>query len=252
MKKENLLLDYLLQLGDNALVLGQRLAEWCGHGPILEQDIAITNISLDLFGQTRNIFQYAATVEGGGRTEDDLAFLRDAIHFRNVLLVELPNGDFGRTVVKQFLYDAFSFLNYTALLESSDKQLAAIAEKSLKEVTYHLRFSSEWMIRLGDGTEESHKRMQTALDDLWMYTGELFEMSPTENELLKTGVSVNLAQLKSDWDKKVKEICDEATLKIPETGWMQSGGKKGAHTENLGFLLADMQYLQRAYPGQEW
>ena len=233
-------------------MLGQRLAEWCGHGPILEQDMAITNISLDLFGQTRNLFQYAAKVEGKGRSEDDLAFLRDAIHFKNVLLVELPNGDFGRTIVKQFLYDAYNFLNYTALLESSDKQLAAIAEKSLKEVTYHLRFSSEWMIRLGDGTEESHNRMQTALDELWMYTGELFEMSEVEKELLKTGVSVDLEKLKTEWNKKVKEICDEATLKIPENTWMQTGGKKGTHTENLGFLLADMQYLQRAYPGQEW
>jgi len=250
--KDNLLLNYLLQLGDNALVLGQRLAEWCGHGPILEQDMAITNISLDLFGQTRNLFQYAAKVEGKGRTEDDIAFLRDAIHFKNVLLVELPNGDFGRTIVKQFLYDAFNFLNYTALLNSSDKQLAAIAEKSLKEVTYHLRFSSEWMIRLGDGTEESHQKMQTALNDLWMYTGELFEMTPTEKELLKTGVSVDLEKLKTDWTKKVQEICNEATLKIPEDTWMQKGGKTGVHTENLGFLLADMQYLQRAYPGQEW
>lgn len=250
--KENLLLNYLLQLGDNALVLGQRLAEWCGHGPILEQDMAITNISLDLFGQTRNLFQYAAKVEGKGRTEDDLAFLRDAIHFKNVLLVELPNGDFGRTIVKQFLYDAYNFLNYTALLESTDKQLAAIAEKSLKEVTYHLRFSSEWMIRLGDGTEESHQRMQTALNDLWMYTGELFEMTEVEKELLKTGVSVDLEKLKTDWTKKVHEICNEATLKVPEDTWMQKGGKTGVHTENLGFLLADMQYLQRAYPGQEW
>ena len=250
--KENLLLNYLFQLGDNALVLGQRLAEWCGHGPILEQDMAITNISLDLFGQTRNLFQYAAKVEGKGRTEDDLAFLRDAIHFKNVLLVELPNGDFGRTIVKQFLYDAFNFLNYTALLESTDQQIAAIAEKSLKEVTYHLRFSSEWMIRLGDGTDESHKRMQTALNDLWMYTGELFEMSPIDKELLKTGVSVDLEKLKPEWRKKVQEICDEATLKIPEDGWMQKGGKTGVHTENLGFLLADMQYLQRAYPGQKW
>ncbi len=250
--KENLLLDYLLQLGDNALVLGQRLAEWCGHGPILEQDMAITNISLDLFGQTRNLFQYAAKVEGKGRTEDNLAFLRDAIQFKNVLLVELPNGDFGRTIVKQFLYDAYNFLNYTALLNSTDKQLAAIAEKSLKEVTYHLRFSSEWMIRLGDGTAESHQRMQTALDDLWMYTGELFEMSEVEKELVKTGVAVDLEKLKSDWSKKVREICDEATLKVPENGWMQKGGKTGVHTENLGFLLADMQYLQRAYPGQQW
>lgn len=252
MMKENLLLDYLLHLGDNSLILGQRLAEWCGHGPILEQDMAITNISLDLFGQTRNIFQYAAEVEGKGRTEDDLAFLRDAIHFKNVLLVELPNGDFGKTIVKQFLYDAYNFLNYTALLESTDKQLAAIAEKSLKEVTYHLRFSSEWMIRLGDGTEESHRRMQTGLDDLWMFTGELFEMTETETELLKTGVSVDLTKLKADWNKKVKAICEEATLKIPEEAWMQTGGKKGTHTENLGFILADMQYLQRAYPGQEW
>ena len=250
--KENLLLNYLLQLGDNALVLGQRLAEWCGHGPILEQDMAITNISLDLFGQTRNLFQYAAKVEGKGRTEDDLAFLRDAIHFKNVLLVELPNGDFGRTIVKQFLYDAYNFLNYTALLESTDKQLAAIAEKSLKEVTYHLRFSSEWMIRLGDGTEESHQRMQTALNDLWMYTGELFEMTEVEKELLKIDVSVDLEKLKTDWTKKVHEICNEATLKVPEDTWMQKGGKTGVHTENLGFLLADMQYLQRAYPGQEW
>lgn len=249
---ENHLLDYTLQIADNSLILGHRLSEWCGHGPILEQDIAVTNIALDLIGQARSLYDYAAQIEGKGRTEDDLAYLRIESQFKNVLLVEQPKGNFGTTIVRQFLFDAYHFAFYTELCKSADKTLAAIAEKSLKEVSYHLRFSSEWMIRLGDGTEESHQKVQEALNDLWSYTGELFETTATDTEMLKTGVGVDLTGIKNFWEGKVDEILKLATLEKPEGTWMQSGGKVGRHSEHLGYILAEMQYMQRAYPGQEW
>ncbi len=248
----NNLLNYTIHLADNAHILGHRLGEWCGHGPILEQDIALTNISLDLIGQARSLYQYAAEIEGKGRTEDDIAYLRDAWDFRNALLVEQPNGDFGKTIVRQFLFDAYNFFFYRELTKSKDQQLAAIAEKSLKEVTYHLRFSSEWVIRLGDGTEVSHEKVQTALDDLWMYTGELFEMNDFEKEMVKAGIGVDLEQLKPLWQEKVDDILKRATLTKPENDWMQHGGKTGKHSEHLGFILAEMQFLQKTYPGQVW
>ena len=248
----NNLLKYTIHLADNAHILGHRLGEWCGHGPILEQDIALTNISLDLIGQARSLYQYAAEIEGQGRTEDDIAYLRDAWDFRNILLVEQPNGDFGKTIVRQFLFDAYNFLFYSALVNSSDERLAAIAQKSLKEVTYHLRFSSEWVIRLGDGTEVSHEKVQNALNDLWMYTGELFEMNDFEKEMAKSGIGVDLEQLKPLWEKKVNEILTTATLAKPENDWMQKGGKTGTHSEHLGYILAEMQFLQKTYPGQVW
>lgn len=248
----NNLLNYTIHLADNAHILGHRLGEWCGHGPILEQDIALTNISLDLIGQARSLYQYAAEIEGKGRTEDDIAYLRDAWDFRNVLLVEQLNGDFGKTIVRQFLFDAYNFLFYKTLRNSKDQQLAAIAEKSLKEVTYHLRFSSEWVIRLGDGTEVSHEKVQTALNDLWMYTGELFEMNDFEKEMAKEGIGVDLEKLKPLWQEKVDDILKTATLSKPENNWMQSGGKTGRHSEYLGFILAEMQFLQKTYPGQVW
>jgi len=248
----NNLLNYTIHLADNAHILGHRLGEWCGHGPILEQDIALTNISLDLIGQARSLYQYAAEIEGKGRTEDDIAYLRDAWDFRNVLLVEQLNGDFGKTIVRQFLFDAYNFLFYKTLRNSKDQQLAAIAEKSLKEVTYHLRFSSEWVIRLGDGTEVSHEKVQTALNDLWMYTGELFEMNDFEKEMAAEGIGVDLEQLKPLWQEKVDDILKTATLSKPENNWMQSGGKTGRHSEYLGFILAEMQFLQKTYPGQVW
>lgn len=249
---KNTLLNYTLQIADNSLILGHRLSEWCGHGPVLEQDIALTNIALDLVGQARSLYQYAAQIEGNGKTEDDYPYLRLETDFKNVLLVEQANGHFGTTIARQFLFDAYHFAFCKALAHSTDTTLAAIAEKSLKEVSYHLRFSSEWVIRLGDGTDESHQKMQEAIDDLWMYTGELFEMTSTDTEALKAGIGVDLAEVKAFWDKKVPEVLEIATIQQPESGWMQSGGKNGKHSELLGFMLTEMQYLQRTYPGQEW
>jgi len=244
--------DYILRLGDNALILAQRLGEWCGHGPVLEQDIALTNISLDLLGQARMLFTYAGELEGRGRTEDQLAYFRDAHEFRNVLLVEQPNTDWAYTIARQFFFDTYNYYHYQALLKSSDERLAAIAEKSLKEVTYHLRFSSEWIIRLGDGTETSHKKMQAAIDDLWMYTGELTTPNASDLAVAAEGTGVDLLKIKPQWDAKVADVLQEATLQMPTAGWMQSGGKDGRHTEQLGFILAEMQHLQRTYPGLEW
>ena len=208
---------YLLQLADNALILGHRLSEWCGHGPILEQDMAMTNIALDLVGQARSLFQYAAEIEGEGKTEDDLAYLRTVTEYRNVLLVEQPNEDFAYTVVRQFLYDIYSFNFYTQLKKSSDKQLVAIAEKSLKEVTYHVRWSSEWMIRLGDGTERSHQKVQKAVNDLWPYSGELLQMSKAEEMLLADGIAVDLSTLKKDCEEKINNVLAEATIAVSYT-----------------------------------
>jgi len=243
---------YVLQLGDNALILSHRLSQWCGHGPVLEQDIALTNIALDLLGQARLLLTYAGELEGQGRSEDDLAYFRDAHQFRNVLLVEQPNDDWAHTIVRQFFFDAYHYYHYQALLHSRDERLAAIAEKALKEVTYHLRYSSEWTIRLGDGTEESHRRMQTAVDDLWMFTGELTTPIPIEREAAEAGVGPDLTQIKPQWEAKVREVLQEATLAFPTSSWMQSGGKEGRHTEHLGYILAEMQFLQRAYPGLQW
>lgn len=244
--------EYLLRLGDNTLILSQRLSEWCGHGPVLEQDIALTNIALDLLGQARMFLTYAGEVEGAGRLEDDLAYFRDAHQFRNGLLVERPNGDWAHTIVRQFFFDAFNFHQLQSLRHSSDQRLADIAEKALKEVTYHLRFSSEWVIRLGDGTETSHQKMQAAVDSLWPFTGELMTPDALDMDMAEQGIAPNLLEIKPLWDKKVKETLDEATLVLPTNAWMQSGGKQGKHTEHLGFLLAEMQHLQRTYPGQVW
>lgn len=244
--------DYLLRLGDNALILGQRLSEWCGHGPVLEQDIALTNIALDLMGQARSLLSYAGELEGQGRGEDQLAFLRDAWDFRNLLLVEQPNRDWAYTIVRQFLFDSFHFFQLQELTESADGQLAAIAAKSLKEVTYHLRFSSEWMIRLGDGTEESHRRMQQALDDLWMFAGECCQPDEVDRQMAYAGIGADLDRIRSLRQERIAAVLQEATLRQPETTWTQSGGKQGTHTEHLGYILADLQFLQRAYPGLQW
>ncbi len=247
-----ILIDYTLHLADNALIIGHRNSEWCGHGPILEQDIAITNIALDMIGQARNFYQYAAQLSGNGATEDSLAYLRDAIDFKNNLLVELPNGDWAQTVLRQFFFSTYQYFLYQQLQNSSDTQLAAIAEKSLKEVTYHLRWSSEWVIRLGDGTEESKRRVLHAINEIWSFTGELFLAANYELLAVSEGYGVDLGVIKNEWDKKVKAVFEEATLTIPENKWMQSGGKEGRHTENLGFILAEMQFLQRAYPNSNW
>jgi len=246
------LFKYVTHLADNSLIMGHRLSEWTGHGPSLELDIAITNISLDLIGQSRNFYQYAALIKGDRCIEDSLAYLRDAHEFRNVLLVELHNGDWAKTILKIFFFSAYQYFFNKKLIDSSDEQLSAIAEKSLKEVTYHLRWSSEWVIRLGDGTEESHNKILVALNELWPYTGELFKAADYELQAAndKIGIDVNL--LKDDWDKKIKEVFAEATIPFPGTERLQSGGKEGIHTEHLGFILAEMQFLQRAYPGCDW
>lgn len=245
-------LSYILRLADNALILGQRLSEWCGHGPILEQDIAITNVALDQIGQARSLYAYAAEVEGKGRTEDDLAYLRKEHEYQNVLLVEQPNENWGQTIMRQFLFDAFNFHLYQGLVNSRDENLAAIAQKSIKEITYHLRFSSEWVIRLGDGTEVSHDKMQAALDALWMYTGELCTPDELDRDMAQAGIAPDLATIRPPYDQKVQDILQEATLRIPENDWMQSGGKQGIHTEYLGYILTELQYMQRAYPGAKW
>jgi len=241
------LINYTLHLADNALILGQRNTEWCGHGPILEQDIAITNISLDLVGQARSFYQYAAQLKADDSTEDMLAYFRTERDFKNCLLVEQPNGDWAQTILRQFLFSSYQYFLYQELQKNSDETLAAIAEKSLKEVSYHLRWSSEWVIRLGDGTDESHSRILKAIDELWRYTGELFIPVAYEKE---AGIDVSL--LKNDWSEKVKAVLTEATLPVPENIFMQTGGKTGTHTEHLGYILTELQYVQRAYPGCEW
>jgi ring-1,2-phenylacetyl-CoA epoxidase subunit PaaC len=248
----NDLYTYTLRIADDSLILGQRLSEWCGHGPILEEDIALTNIALDLIGQATTLFEYAANVQNEGKTADDLAFLRYEHDYKNALLVEQPNGDFGQTMVRQWLFDTFRVLFYDALQHSSDTQLAAIAEKSLKETKYHCKHSSEWIIRLGDGTDESHTRTQAALDQLWRYSEELFFMDETDQAMIEAKVGVDLATLRPLWMDRIQEVVREATLTIPTNNWKQQGGRLGKHTEHLGFLLADLQYMQRAYPGMEW
>jgi ring-1,2-phenylacetyl-CoA epoxidase subunit PaaC len=252
MSQENQHLNYLLQLGDNSLILAQRLGEWCGHGPILEQDIALSNIALDLLGQTRNLLTHAGQIEGHGRSEDDLAFLRNERQYRNVLLVEQPNGHWGTTILRQFFFDTFQYYSQQALLKSADTHLAAIAEKAIKETTYHLRFSSEWVIRLGDGTEESHTRMRSALDDLWRFVGELYTPSLADVWAHENGIGPDLEIIAQLWKAKVHEVLTEATLPVPEDQAWLLGGKTGFHTEHLGHILPEMQHLQRSYPGAEW
>ncbi|MFQ5448477.1 MAG: 1,2-phenylacetyl-CoA epoxidase subunit PaaC [Saprospiraceae bacterium] len=246
------IIKYLLQLGDNALILGHRLGEWCGHAPEMELDIALTNIALDLTGQARSLFQRAAELEEKGKTEDDIAYFRDVAGYRNVLLVEQPNGDFAHTITRQYFFDTFNYFLHEELTRSSEEWLSGFAAKSLKEITYHLRFSSEWMLRLGDGTATSHQKMQTALDDLWYWTGELTTPSETDRTMAGNGNGIDLMKIKPLVDEHMKDVITRATLQMPTTTWMQNGGKEGRHTEHLGFILAEMQFLQRAYPGNEW
>lgn len=238
---------HALQLADNALILGQRNAEWCGHGPVLEQDIAITNISLDLIGQARSFYQHAAQLQGGGATEDSLAYLRTEREYLNCLLVEMPRGDWAATILRQFFFSSFQLEWFPVLAAGRDTQIAAIAEKSLKEIRYHVRWSSEWVIRLGDGTEESRQRINAAMDDLWRYTGELFKAAPYEQSL-----GLDPASCLPAWTEKIEAILREAGLESPAKTFMQSGGKEGRHSEHLGFILTDLQYMQRTYPGLEW
>jgi len=251
MKNENLY-NYILGVADNSMILGQRLGELCGHGPSLETDIACTNVSLDLFGQVRSYFQYAAEIAGEDKTEDDIAFLRREREYKNVLLVEQPNTDFAYTIVRQFLFDVYHLLFLEQMQNSEDEILAAIAKKSIKEVSYHERFSTDWVKRLGDGTEESKQRIQKAVNNLWTYTDELFHQTDADKAMVATGVAVDVTTLKDAYYAKVNSVLEIATIEIPESKWFQKGGKNGVHTEHLGYLLADMQYMQRTYPGMEW
>lgn len=246
------LLDYTLRLADNALILGHRLSEWIGHAPLLEEELALGNIALDLIGEARALYAYADDIDGQGRGEDAFPYLRDSGEFRNVLLVEQPNGDFAVTITRQFLYAAFAHSQWQALIASRDTTLAAIAAKAEKETVYHLRHSAEWLIRLGDGSAESHRRAQGALEQLWPYTAELFEVDATEDRLIADGVAVDPRRLKAGWDATVADVIAQATLDRPSGKWMQSGGRSGRHSEHLGHLLATMQFLQRAYPGASW
>ena len=243
---------YTLRLADNALILGHRLSEWIGHAPLLEEELALGNVALDLIGQARALYAYAGAIEGKGRDEDRLAYLRDAPEFRNVLLVEQPRGHFAHTIVRQFLYSAFMHPFWCALTRSRDTTLAAIAAKAEKEAAYHLRHASEWLIRLGDGTAESHRRAQAALDDLWPYAGEMFESDKVDEALIAQGIAADPTPLGAEWQRRADAILAEATLAQPAGTWTQTGGRSGRHSEHLGHLLAEMQFLQRAYPGATW
>jgi ring-1,2-phenylacetyl-CoA epoxidase subunit PaaC len=249
---ETPLFRYTLRLADNALVLGHRLSEWVGHAPVLEEDLALGNLGLDLIGQARSLYTYAGEIEGKGRDEDALAYLRDAPDYRNVLLVEQPNGDFAATMMRQLFYSGYAHPFFEALQTSRDITLAAIAAKAVKEMAYHVRHSAEWVIRLGDGTEESHRRAQAAVDDLWTYTGELFEVDAVERALIEAGIAPDPAALRATFDRTIDTVFDEATLQRPAAGFMQGGGRDGRHSEHLGYILTELQFLQRAHPGAKW
>ncbi|XHC11845.1 1,2-phenylacetyl-CoA epoxidase subunit PaaC [Labrenzia sp. ac12] len=246
------LFEWLLRRGDTALVLGHRVSEWCGHSPVLEEDIALANVALDLIGQARMWLGLAGEIEGKGRGENELAYLRDAWDFRNFLLAEQPNGDFGQTLMRQFLIDAYQVPLLEALKSSKDERIAAIAAKAGKEVAYHLDRSADLVIRLGDGTEESHRRMQQALEALWSYTGEMFASDAIDTAMSEAGLAPDAASLKAEWKETIEAVLDEATLTLPESDFAHMGGLTGRHSEHLGHMLAEMQFLQRAYPGATW
>ncbi len=249
---ETPLLLYALRRADDALILGHRLSEWCGHAPMLEEDMALSNTALDLLGLARELYTYAAELEGKGNDEDKFAYLRDVRQYRNLLLLELPNRDFAYTMVRQLFYSAFADLYWRAMTKSSDATLAAIAAKSEKESAYHLRHASEWVIRLGDGTDESHSRTQAAVDDLWAFTGEMFSTDESERALIDAGAAVDPSGLRPQWLKIVSDVARQATLVLPQESWMQQGGRSGRHSEHLGHLLSELQYMQRAFPGLAW
>ena len=249
---ETPLVLYTLRRADDALILGHRLSEWCGHAPMLEEDMAMANIGLDLLGQARELYSYAAKVEGRDNDEDKFAYLRDVRQYRNLLLLEQPNGDFARTMTRQFFYAAFSDPYWRAMMASRDETLAAVAAKSEKESAYHLRHCSEWMLRLGDGTAESHRRAQLAIDDLWAFTGEMFAVDDSERGLIDAGIAVDPATLRASWLKTVTSVVNEATLALPKNDWMQRGGRDGRHSEHLGHLLSELQSMQRTFPGATW
>jgi ring-1,2-phenylacetyl-CoA epoxidase subunit PaaC len=244
--------QYAIRLGDDSVVLGHRLSEWCRFGPFLEEDLALTNVALDFIGRARMFYSYAAELEGGDATEDSYAYQRDCREFTNLLINELPCGDFAFSLARQYLVDEYGLAFMQCLSESSDERLAAIAAKAVKESRYHLRRSRDWMLRLGDGTAESHSRLQSAIDDLWGYTPELFEMDELEQGLANSGVAVDSAALKAQWQLAVGETLDEATIALPAGDWSVTGGRQGMHTEHLGHMLSDLQFVQRAYPGLEW
>jgi ring-1,2-phenylacetyl-CoA epoxidase subunit PaaC len=252
MTDKDMLFDYLLRLGDNSLILGQRLAEWCGHAPMLEEDLALTNIGLDLLGQARMFLSYAGEVEGKGRDEDRLAYFRDTKDWRNLLLLEQPNGDFAMTMARQFFFDSFQYLQLEALANSTDERLAGIAAKSLKETTYHRRHSTDWIIRLGDGTDESHERIQRAINELWGYVPEMFDMDAVDEAMVADGIGADVAALRPRWDEYVNGVLTEAILTRPEDSWAVRGSREGKHSEHLGYILAEMQFLPRAYPDAKW
>ena len=251
MTNENLI-QYIYGIADNSLILGQRLGELCGHGPTLETDIATTNISLDLFGQVRSYFQYLAELSKDDVTEDDLAFLRKEREYKNVLLVEQPNTDFAYIIVRQYFFDVFHFMLLEKLQDSKNVNLQAIAKKSIKEVAYHQRFSGDWLLRLGDGTEESKKKVQQAVNDLWVFTDELFHVTKDDEAVIESGHGVDVRLLKDDYYTKLTNQLKQATLEVPETKYFQKGGKQGIHSEHMGYILAEMQYMQRAYPDMKW
>ncbi|KRQ92799.1 1,2-phenylacetyl-CoA epoxidase subunit PaaC [Bradyrhizobium valentinum] len=249
---ETPLVLYTLRRADDALISGHRLSEWCGHAPMLEEDMALANMGLDLLGQARELYSYAAKVEGRGNDEDKFAYLRDVRQYRNLLLLEQPNGDFARTMVRQFFYATFADLYWRAMMRSTDATLAAIAAKSEKESAYHVRHCSEWIVRLGDGTEESHRRTQGAIDELWAFTGEMFAVDDSERGLIDAGIAIDPAPLRSQWLKTITGVVDEATLALPKNDWMQQGGGSGRHSEHLGHLLSELQSMQRTFPGATW
>jgi ring-1,2-phenylacetyl-CoA epoxidase subunit PaaC len=252
MEKKDALINYSLRIADTCLILGQRLAEWCSKGPSLEEDLALTNVSLDLFGQARILFGYVATLKGNNETEDTLAYLRNEREFYSALIVERPNGHFGDTIARSFLIDAFNYHFYTKLKGSSNANIAAFAEKSLKEVTYHLRHSSEWVVRLGDGTDVSHEKIKKSLNKLWSYTGDLFDMNDVDALLIKEGIAIDKNELKPLWDETINTVLKRAKLDRPADAFMHSGSIKAMHSEHLGHLLCEMQYIPRSYPNAEW
>ncbi len=252
MTQQEALFRYALRLGDNALIQGHRLSEWCSKGPILEEDLALTNIALDNIGLAQAFLKYAAAIEGKGRTEDDLAYKRGERQFYNHQIAELPIGDFAFTIGKQLLISAFEVQLFSALSQSMDETIAGIAAKGLKESRYHFVHSRDWCYRLGEGTELSHAKLQQAIDDLWTYTGEFFEMAPEDTILLVAGIAADLDAIRLNWKETVTGVLSEATIRVPEDGFMQTGSRQGIHTEHLGHILSEMQYLQRAYPDATW
>lgn len=252
MTNKEALYNYSLRMGDNALILGHRLSEWCSKAPIIEEDLALTNVALDMIGRAQAFLKYAAIIKNEGLTEDDLAYRRTEKEYHNHLITEQPNGDFAHTIARQLYISVFEYYFFSHLEQSTDVEFAAIAAKAIKEVKYHREHASDWTIRLGDGTEESRKRMQTAINNLWMWTAELFEMDEVDITLLKDGISVDLVPVRDLWKREIEKVLLEATLEFPGTGYMQSGSRKGIHTENMGHILSEMQYLQRAYPDAKW